>query len=377
MITIATILKNPVSQERFMMEYEDKDIKWINILDLEQLQEEIGIADYNLIILDSRIWWLEKCKELLKMSNASIVKFEGDFSYTFEDLNKQIGEIEKILEAQEKIENGVDSTKVISKEVIKPPIPPKVIVKEVPVEKIVYKYKTKDIRKSIYTVLSSDNNVVRDYYSLNLGAVLSSLKNNKSIVIDITFLQNIKNYLTIEKERITKVTKEINSATIQNCMDKIAGLENVMLLRVGSVVSKSLIKTILFNLRDYENIIFVVDMENENIPINYILALAHQVHLILEPTYPSINNSLTEVNTLKDLGQVEENIKVIFTELNDMEGDVIKEIYKNKLDITFLRREVFLDAINQNTIKNKVIAEIKAVLGIRKTNLFNIIGRRR
>lgn len=377
MITIATILKNPVSQERFMMEYEDKDIKWINVLDLEQLQEEIGIADYNLIILDSRIWWLEKCEELLKISNASIVKFEGDFSYTFEDLNKQIGEIEKILEAQDKIENGVDSTKGISKEIIKPPIPPKVIVKEVPVEKIVYKYKTKDIRKSIITVLSSDNTVMRDYYSLNLGAVLSSLKNNKSIVIDITFLQNIKNYLTIEKERIAKVTKEINSATIQNCMDKIAGLENVMLLRVDSVVSKSLIKTILFNLRDYENIIFVVDIENENIPINYILALANQVHLILEPTYPSISNSLTQVNTLKDLGQVEENIKVIFTELNDMEGDVIKEIYKNKLDITFLRREVFLDAINKNTIKNKVIEEIKCILGIRKTNLFNIIGRRR
>ena len=76
---------------------------------------------------------------------------------------------------------------------------------------------------------------------------------------------------------------------VYKALDVISVEEDLSLLRLGKeIITKSLIRHLIFVLRDYENIIFVMEDNNMNIPNDYVMALVNKVYLLIEPTYPSV-----------------------------------------------------------------------------------------
>lgn len=363
MITVGYALKNLNSIEKFQLEFEEEEINWIGIGSLEQLKENIIISDYDFVILDNRIWWLNECKELLEKKNITITYFnDGLFKPTIDEMEVIITELKRLMEVEatkyQARENNVDNTT------------PKIQVVEKVVEKIVEKvvYTTKDISKKIFTVVSEDNNSFRDYYAMNLGTFLSSLKNSKSIVIDITLTQNLVNCIKVDRARkiaFDKEDKELNAATILKCCDLINKDNESYLLRIEGDISKALLKRVLFNLRDFENIIFCLDVYNTKIPAGYILALSHKVHIAIEPVYPSSKKALGLLENIKDYGQLKENIKIILTDLvEDLE--IWTTLFKNMYEIyQFNRFDVFEGMNEDKALKEKRYRDIfKRIIGI-------------
>lgn len=370
MITIGHILKNTNSIEKFQLEFEEEDIKWVGISNLEQLKEEIIITNFDLFILDSRAWWFDEAKDLLTKRGVTISYFnDGAFKPTIEEMAVIINELKKEIE----IEENKYSLNNIQGENIKPEIRVVEKIVEKVVEKVVYN--TRDISKKIYTVISEDNSSFRDYYSINLGTYLSSLKNSKSIVIDITLTQNLINCVSLLKTRETTFTKELNPATIIKCCDLINSESETYLLRIEEGISKSLLKSLLFNLRDFENIIFCLDMYNKDIPVAFILALSNKVNLAIEPVYASGKKSLKILENIKDYGQINENIKIILTDIVE-EIDLWKTLYRNMYEVfEFNRFDIFESMNKDKLLEGKKHKELfKRIIGIenepRKTSFF-------
>lgn len=348
MINICIILKQKNSFSRFEMEYEDREIEWHFITELDELREEISIANYDLVILDERIWWLDECKNLLEMQpKAHTVYFAGNFSEVFDQVNEKIEMLEEKdeLERQKKLElkssEGIRNNDEYSPK-------EKVVIVEKVVEKVQEKivYKTKDIRRNVFAVISNENMIARDYYSLNLGAYLSSFTKGKSCVIDITLSQNIINYLPLERQRKGVFDKSYNAGNVYKTLDVVSIEEDLSLLRLGKEkITKSLIRHLIFVLRDYENIIFVMEDNNVNIPTDYIMALVNKVYLLIEPTYPSVKLAQTTIETLKECGQISENIIIgLLDRVSEL--DTWKSLFNNEHDLFEIDRESLIENIN-------------------------------
>ncbi|WP_195617419.1 hypothetical protein [Clostridium paraputrificum] len=352
MINICIILKQKNSFPRFEMEYENKEIEWHFITELDELREEISIAQYDLVILDERIWWLGECKSLLEMQHeAHIIYFAGNFSEVFNQVNEEI----EMLEEKEELERQKRSEDIGDNELGKDGYTSpkeKVVIVEKVVEKVQEKivYKTKDIRRNVFAVISNENMVARDYYSLNLGAYLSSFTKGKSCVIDITLSQNIINCLPLTRQRKGVFDKSYNAGNVYKALDVISVEEDLSLLRLGKeIITKSLIRHLIFVLRDYENIIFVMEDNNMNIPNDYVMALVNKVYLLIEPTYPSVKMAQTTIETLKECGQISENIIIgLLDRVSEL--DTWKSLFNNEYDLFEIDRESLIDNINSSKL---------------------------
>lgn len=188
--------------------------------------------------------------------------------------------------------------------------------------------------------------IARDYYSLNLGAYLSSFTKGKSCVIDITLSQNIINYLPLERQRKGVFDKSYNAGNVYKTLDVVSIEEDLSLLRLGKEkITKSLIRHLIFVLRDYENIIFVMEDNNVNIPTDYIMALVNKVYLLIEPTYPSVKLAQTTIETLKECGQISENIIIgLLDRVSEL--DTWKSLFNNEHDLFEIDRESLIENIN-------------------------------
>lgn len=377
MFTVCCVLKNSNSIEKFQLEFEEEDIKWLNISSLENLKEEILVNNFDLVVLDERIWWLKECEELMSKKISNLTYFRGGlFNPTIEEMKIIISQLKKEEKLQEEryLKYSLESKK---DEVLQVP---KIQIVEKPVKEIVEKvvYKTKDISKKIYTVISEDNNCFRDYYAINLGTYLSSFKNSKSIVIDITLTQNLINCVNLLKIREINFSKDMNPATILKCCDLIDSEIETYLLRIEEGISKSSLKSLLFNLRDFENIIFCLDTYNKNIPVGYILALSNKVHISLEPVYSSGKKVLSILEVIKDCGQVQDNIKIILTDIvEDLE--IWVNLFRNMYEVfQFNRFDVFEYMNQERILKEKKYREIfRKIIGITNNERRTAFFRRR
>lgn len=358
MFTILAILKNIASSNRLINSFADNEIDWkMNVSSYDELQEELISSNIDLIVLDEKFFWTEEAEELINRQNIDLVMFRGDFEKVQQDISKYINQyIEefKQYELKEKAKNETSQSQQI-KYIIQEEI------KEV--EKIVYK--SKNIRQSLFCISTSDNNMIRDYYSCNIGALLGSSKNEKTVIVDMTKANNIVGYLRLSKERFFMVEKGVNAFTILKNFDFIYENDNLQLLRLDTkCLNKKYIKMILFALKDYENIIFVIDDDIEFQAYNYILSIVNEVHLIVEPTIPTVRNTLNYIKKINELGQVDENIKVILSDLTD-DYEVWEKLFE-KYNIYSIARNIYVDSVNKEQLisNKKEIETIKKILNL-------------
>lgn len=358
MFTVLAIVKNMASSNRLINSFADNEIDWkMNVSSYDELQEELISSNIDLIVLDEKFFWSEEAEELIKRQNIDLVIFRGDFEKAQQDISKYINEyIEEFekFELEEKVKNKANQSQQI-KYIIQEEI------KEV--EKIVYK--SRNIRQSLFCISTSDNNMIRDYYSCNIGALLGSLKDEKTVIVDMTKANNIVGYLRLSKERFFMVEKGVNAFTISKNLDFIYGNENLQLLRLDTkCLNKKYIKMILFALKDYENIIFVIDDDIELQAYSYILSIVNEVHLIVEPTIPTVRNTLNYIRKINELGQVNENIKVILSDLTE-DSEIWERLFE-KYSIYSVARNIYVDGVNKEQLisNRKEIETIKNILNL-------------
>lgn len=367
MFTILVMMKNTASSNRLINSFDENKIEWKQgINSFEELQEELITSNFDLIVLDQKFYWIEEAEELILRQNMDLVKFVGDFEKAYEEIKPYLDSyVEEEYNIVEK-----------NNEVQAPQIKYIIQEKEVIQEKVIYK--SRNIRQKLYGIVTNDNNMIRDFYACNIGALLGSNQLEKTILVDVTINNSIIEYLNISKEKQEDIQKGINPFTITKCIDYISGNENLNLLRLDiHKVNKKYIKMILFALRDYENIIFIIDNDLSFIPNQYILSIVNEVHLIVEPTIPTVRNSLNYIKSINDIGQIDENINVVLVD-NMGDIDVWKSLF-DKYNFYMVTRNIFINSINDESLVSgkKEIEILKKILKIenKSKGILNIFRR--
>lgn len=370
MFTVLVIMKNAASANRLINSFQEDKIEWKQeVNSFEELQEELITSNFDLIVLDEKFYWVEEAEELISRQNMDLVKFVGDFEKVHE-------EIKTYLDSYVKEEYNLQNITEKNNEGQAPQIKYIIQEKEVIQEKIIYK--SKNIRQKLYGIVTNDNNMIRDFYACNVGALLGSNRIEKTIIVDITNNNSIIEYLNISKEKQEEIQKGINPYSIKKCVDYIHDNENLNLLRLDiRKVNKKYIKMILFALRDYENIIFVIDNDLSFIPNQYILSIVNEVHLIIEPTIPTVRNSLNYIKLINHLGQIDENINIILADnLGDI--DVWKSLFA-KYSFYMITRSIYINSVNDESLvlAKKEIEVLKNILKIenKSKGILNIFRR--
>jgi len=223
--------------------------------------------------------------------------------------------------------------------------------------------------QNIVSILTDDNNLMRDYFAVNLAAV-ATYGNKKSIIVDLTKNQFIINFFNIKKERSCEMLKEITPVILSSAIDKISNVSNLDVLRINNNnLSNKMIRNLIFALREYQTVIFVMDDMNI-CGCKDIITDSNNVCVIVEPSIYSCKKNIDILNEIKEVGQIDENIKIIATDYLD-EFDLWTKIYEyNK--VYELNREVHLKCINSEKIitSKKDMEVYKDILCIKSSKSF-------
>lgn len=336
-MNVCCILKNKSSYNKIMQSI--TTIKFEYVGSLEELQQRIIFQEYDVAIIDQKVWWGNEAKSLLQMKDEiKILQFEGSFKIIIDHL-KELEQIYKEEEIEEETEgqpflykNDSEKTKIIYKE--------KIV--KVPVEKLVYK--TKNIKQEVLSVLTICEPNIRDSFSVNLGLALS--KKYKTIIIDNSPNQNIHYHFEMNYEEKEIEYNDLNSGNIESYVQEIN--DKLGLLEINNPTEDN-IKKILFSLKNYEKIIFVLgSIQANKITIN----ASHKTFVISDPLYVSYKNNLNILEYLNCEGQKNEDIKIIITS-EEEEEETIKYLYKDN-EVFFIDRSSHIEASN----KRKFILDI-------------------
>lgn len=345
MFQIIACMKLRDSYNRIINAINVNGIEWEEYLsDLENLQEKIVYSEYDLAIIDEKIWWRDEAINLLEQKGVEIIEFNGNFEEVIKLLTDKIpNEIEEDFNIEDVELDNFNSTSPLENSKII--IQEKVIVQE----KVIYK--SKNIKQNIMSVMSTENATVRDNTACNIGAVLCEDSNVKTLLVDITNFNNIIHHVEIESINTEEPFGEnFNGNTIKNCVNKVNKLKNLDILKINNKgITKKNIKSILFAARDYDNIIFVVENDISNLTVSFVLNLSHNVFIVTEPLFLSAKNNIQIINDLIKKGQVNENIKILLTEIDPLDKDTICYMYKDFL-VYFLDRDIQLELINDKKL---------------------------
>lgn len=379
MFHIVSCMKLKDSYNRIKSNFDNSNIEWEEFLaDLDQLQDKIAYSEYDLAIVDEKIWWRDEAVSLLERRGVEVVEFKGDFEDILKLVQERIPDtfederVEYNLTHDENINTKTDSTKEKVSQEIKYIIQEKVVE----VEKIVYK--SRNIKQQIMSVVSIDNLTMRDSFSCNIAAVLSKDPEVRTLLVDITNFNNLIYHLQLDclNKYEPDTVSNFNANTIQECVSKVSGFKNLHLLKVSNkVLTKKNIKGILFAARDYDNIIFVLESDISNLPVQFTLNLSHKVFMITEPLFLSVKNNTDIIKQLLDKGQINENIKIVLTEVEPLDKDSIDYMYKG-YKVHYLNRSSHMKLINDkklldNKKDERIFNEILDIESSKSTGFFS------
>lgn len=347
MIKVLCLMKSKDSYIRIKQGSHDVDFEQY-IDSLEMLQERIVFSEYDVAIIDEKLWWKEEAESLIKKRGIELIAFSGNFEDVLKELEDYIiPDVEEDINPDSvEIKNSAEKQNV------------KYIIKEVPVEVIKKEvvYKSRDIKQEIMAVYSLDDYNMRDSFSCNMAALINRNENKRVLLIDMTNNNNLINHFEISTYNKSEAFKieSFNANTILDCVNKISDYENLHLLRIDNkILTKKNVKSILFAARDYDNIIFTIDSNFDNLPTNFVLTISHKLFVITDPLLISAKNNFDIINLLLKNGQVKENFKIVLSGIDPLDSDSISFLYKD-YKYCILNRNIHLKYLNdRKLIDNK------------------------
>lgn len=209
-------MKSKDSFKRVVNQYTPSNVEWEEyISDIEQIQEKIAFTEYDLAIIDEKIWWKDDAIELFKRKEVPIVIFQGDF----EEVLYQIKEL--VPEEQEEalnIEELTDDVLNFSTEEEKPEENELFVeVKKEYVEKVinvpvpVYKSVYTSIGNKLIVVANLSRRAGSTFTTLNLAKAISNLNILVSIIEPPIGLPYIFDTIGLEN-RLNNLSSDDNSS---------------------------------------------------------------------------------------------------------------------------------------------------------------------
>lgn len=310
---------------------------------LEYLQQRISIHAYDLAVIDIKLWWRDEAIKLFKRNNINYIDFAGNFEETIKNINN-------FYEKNKAIDDKKQQSKQEVVKNVKPEIKYVYREKVVEVPKIVIK--SKNIRQQIYSITSLTDENIRDNFSINVGYVFSRKSDTSTLIIDLSKFELINHVDSVinKPDKIFDNSSSLNPNSLNDYLYKIEN--NFCLLKVdNTILTEEIVKTILFAARDYENIIFVLNAENDNSTFKFIYTLSNFIFLLTDALLISRLNNLKFIDKIIENGQSRENIKIIITELADLESNEIDYMYK-PFKTFYINRNLYINSIN----KRKIVA---------------------
>jgi hypothetical protein len=174
MIHLICCMKSQLSYNRIVSQFKDKASVEFEIYtnELEQVQERIVFSDYDLAIIDEKLWWKKDGEELFRKKDIDIILFQGDFE-------EIINQIKEVIEEKEEEEEVLVASTLVNK-IIEPKITEvTTTIKyiEIPIEKkeIVYQKLYVGIQNQLIVVLDLSKRAGSTFFTLNFSKYLASL----------------------------------------------------------------------------------------------------------------------------------------------------------------------------------------------------------
>jgi hypothetical protein len=168
---VICIMKSQESFKRLKYQLRDERIELEEPLQsLEDIQERIIFAGYEVAIIDQNVWWNQEARELLENFQVEIIPFEGVFEEVTNQILEMLPPIVEESEEEEKAEEVIDNRPIryIEKE--------KIIEKEVKIKVPEYKTVFANIPTKLIIIANLSKRAGSTFLTLNLA---KSLANNK------------------------------------------------------------------------------------------------------------------------------------------------------------------------------------------------------
>lgn len=166
---VISCLKAQLSYERVKSTYEDFEIE-NNVQSLEELKQKLIFGDYDIAIIDKRLWWFADAQELFEKRDITVHIFDGDFDKLDNELSQYKVEVEERIQ-----EDPIQQQK--SEEDDRP-------IRYIEKEKIVYKERTVEVPviQSLYAgmanckigIINITPRAGASFVTMNLARALSS-----------------------------------------------------------------------------------------------------------------------------------------------------------------------------------------------------------
>jgi hypothetical protein len=86
-------MKSKDSFNRVINQYTPPNVEWEEyVSDIEEIQEKIVFKEYDLAIVDEKIWWKDEAIELFNRKGVEVIIFQGDFEEVLEKVKELIPE---------------------------------------------------------------------------------------------------------------------------------------------------------------------------------------------------------------------------------------------------------------------------------------------
>lgn len=186
MVNLVCCMKSKDSYNRIINFQENNRIEWEEFInDLDEIREKILYSNYDMAIVDEKLWWKEECIELLSRKGVKVIIFEGDFEEVTNSIIKELPEeqiVEEVLnfsteEDKEILNKAIENTHEIR-------YVPKIeyIEKEVKVPVTIYQSVYAGIQNKVILVLNLTERAGSTFFSLNLAKAFASNNILTSIV---------------------------------------------------------------------------------------------------------------------------------------------------------------------------------------------------
>lgn len=179
MYHVICCMKSKDSYNRIKSQYERKNVEWEDfIYDLDDIKSKFTVTDFDLAVIDTRLWWNDDAIEFFNRRNIQVVLFQGDF----EEVLKQLYQICSLENDPEKEKVNIENQVLDSGTEIMPQIKEKIVEKSVRVEVPVYKSVYAGLTNQLILVANLSKRAGSTFLTLNLAKLLSNLKILTSVI---------------------------------------------------------------------------------------------------------------------------------------------------------------------------------------------------
>lgn len=314
---IVCCMKSKDSFKRMVNQIQQDNIEWEEFInDIDIIQGKIAYTDYDLVVIDEKLWWKDDAIELFKKRNIDMIIFQGDF----EEIVNQIKVIFPMQAPPQELnesvlESSTDPLIVDDREIKYVELEKKIFIEKevkVPVYKSVYT----GISNKLFVILGLSDGAGATFLTLNLAKYISNFNVLSTIIEPPIYNPCIYNLLELgvkfDNNKMEAEKEFYSHAHVIN--------ENKTLERDREFIDDGIVwlvpdanKPAIENWDYYKMMkllysskkssISFIDAGNnmENDSIRQIMDEADLIFVVIEPSLISLKNNVSKMNEYLDM----------------------------------------------------------------------------